>query len=161
MTSDKGFVDAGLRSWRSNMDRAGKLFGSLTSSELEIEVAPDRNRLIYIWGHLMAINDGILPLFAFGPRHYPDLEDMFVAKPDRAVEALPGPAALLNMWTKLDTALWQEFQKLSPSDWLDRHQGISPEDFIREPHRNKYSSLLGRTAHLGYHLGQANLAVRK
>ena len=160
MNSDK-FVDSGLRSWRSNMDRAGKFFSFLTSSELETEVAPGRNRLIYIWGHLTAINDGLLPLFALGPRRFPDLERIFVAKPDRAVQTIPDSAALQAMWTELDTAIWQSFQKLSPSDWLDRHQGISQEDFILEPHRNKYSSLLGRTAHLAYHLGQANLALRK
>ena len=41
-----------------------------------------------------------------------------------------------------------------------RHEGISPEDFVAEPHRNRYSSLLGRTAHLAYHYGQAILANR-
>lgn len=61
MTPEQTFVDAALRGWRSNMDRAGKLFGSLTSDELELQVAPSRNRLIYIWGHLSASNDAILP----------------------------------------------------------------------------------------------------
>ena len=76
MTPEQTFVDAALRSWRSNMDRAWKLFGSLTPDELELEVAPTRNRLIYIWGHLSASNDAILPLFGFGPRRFPDLERM-------------------------------------------------------------------------------------
>jgi hypothetical protein len=40
-------------------------------------------------------------------------------------------------------------------------QGISPEDFVREPPRNRYTSLLGRTAHLAYHYGQAVLAKHK
>ena len=61
MTPEQTFVDAALRSWRSNMDRAGKLFGALTPEELELQVAPTRNRLIYIWGHLSASNDAILP----------------------------------------------------------------------------------------------------
>ena len=161
MTPEQTFVDAALRSWRSNMDRAGKLFGSLTPEELELQVAPTRNRLIYIWGHLTALNDAILPLFGFGPRRYPHLDKMFVTNPDRAVARILSGLELRDIWTQLDVALWEEFQKLSPSDWLQRHQGVSPEDFIREPHRNRYASLLGRTAHLAYHFGQAMLAQRK
>lgn len=160
MTREQALVDSALRSWRSNMDRAGKSFGSLTSDELELEVAPSRNRLVYIWGHLASFNDGILPLFGFGPRRYPDLDKMFVSQPDRTVaKILTGPE-LKSVWTKLDTLLWAEFQKLSPSKWLQRHQGVSVEDFVREPHRNRYASLLGRTAHLAYHYGQAILAQR-
>jgi hypothetical protein len=34
-----------------------QFFSSLTSEELELEVAPARNRLVYIWGHLTAVND--------------------------------------------------------------------------------------------------------
>jgi len=35
---------------------------------------------------------------------------------------------------------------------------VSEEDFAKEPHRNRFTMLLGRTAHLGFHLGQAVLA---
>lgn len=158
MTSEQAFLDAALRNWRSNMDRAGKFFNSLTSDELELEVAPARNRLIYIWGHLTAINDAMIPLFGFGPKRYPRLHETFVSQPDRAISPLLSGSELNEIWTEVDVVLWTEFQKLSPADWLDRHQGVSPEDFIREPHRNRYASLLGRTVHLAYHFGQANLA---
>ena len=160
MTPEQTFVDSALRSWRSNMDRVGKLFGSLTPEELELQVAPTRNRLIYIWGHLTAFNDAILPLFGLGPRRFPDLERMFVKNPDRAVTQIICGPELKEIWMQLDVALWEEFQKLLPADWLQRHQGVSAEDFVREPHRNRYASLLGRTAHLAYHLGQALLAQR-
>ena len=70
MTTEQAFLDAALRNWRSNMDRASKFFSSLTSEELELEVAPARNRIVYIWGHLTALNDAILPLFGFGQRRY-------------------------------------------------------------------------------------------
>jgi hypothetical protein len=49
---------------------------------------------------------------------------------------------------------------LSPSEWLERHAAVSEEDFAREPHRNRFTVLLGRTGHLAYHLGQAMLAKR-
>lgn len=141
------------------MDRAGKFFRALSAEELELEVAPARNRLIYIWGHLTALNDAMLPLFGFGPRRYPHLAEIFVSAPDRALAQVPGGSDLSQIWSELDVALWTEFQRLSPAEWLQRHQGVSPEDFIREPHRNRYASLLGRTAHLAYHFGQATLAV--
>ena len=161
MTPERVFLDAALRSWRSNMDRASKFFSSLTREELELEVAPARNRIVYIWGHLTAVNDAILPLFGFGQRRYPELDNTFVAPVDHAVLQIPSGSELNQIWTELDLVLWAEFQKLSPSEWLQRHEGISPEDFVREPHRNRYASLLGKTAHLAYHYGQAILAKRR
>src|ERR1700756_5592982 len=115
----------------------------------------------YIWGHLTASNDAILPLFGFGPRRFPDLERMFVKNPDRAIATILCGPDLREIWIELDVALWEQFQQLSPPDWLQRHQAVSPEEFLREPHRNRYASLLGRTAHLAYHFGQAILALRK
>jgi hypothetical protein len=161
MTPEQTFVDSALRGWRSNMDRAGKFFGSLTREELQLEVAPARNRLIYIWGHLTAINDTMLPLFGFGLRRFPGLDEAFVSQPDHAASHILTGPELKEIWTQLDVLLWAEFLKLSPSEWLQRHQSISPEDFVREPHRNRYASLLGRTAHLAYHYGQAVLAKHK
>ena len=152
MTPEQILVDAALRSWRSNMDRASKFFASLTLEELELEVAPARNRLVYIWGHLTALNDAIFPLFGFGQRRYPELDSTFVSAVDHAVLQIPIGSEL--------NQIWAEFQKLSPAEWLERHQGISPEEFVREPHRNRYASLLGRTAHLAYHYGQVVLAKR-
>jgi hypothetical protein len=67
MIPEQSFVDSALRTWRSNTDRASNFFGSLSEEELELRVAPSRNRLIYILGHLTAMNDTILPLFGFGP----------------------------------------------------------------------------------------------
>lgn len=160
MTPEQTFVDSALRSWRSNMDRAGKFFGSLSEEELEIEVAPSRNRLIYIWGHLTAMNDSILPLFGFGPRRHPELDGMFVSQPDRSVSPILSGPELKEIWRELDVLLWTKFQNLTPSEWLQRHEAVSPEEFLREPHRNRYASLLGRTAHLAYHFGQAMLAKR-
>jgi len=43
-------------------ERADKLFGALSPGELEHEVAPGKNRLIYLWGHLAAVNDALFPL---------------------------------------------------------------------------------------------------
>ena len=110
MTPEQVFLDAALRNWRSNMDRASKFFSSLTSDELELEVAPARNRLVYIWGHLTAVNDAILPLFGFGQRRYPELDNTFVSPVDHAVLQIPSGSELNQIWTELDLVLWAEFQ---------------------------------------------------
>jgi hypothetical protein len=61
MTAEQTFVDSALRSWRSNADRAGKFFGSLTNEELELQVAPTRNRLIYIGDRIGCRSLGAVP----------------------------------------------------------------------------------------------------
>jgi len=38
------------------------------AGQLEQQVAPGKNRLIYLWGHLTAVNDGLLPLLGIGER---------------------------------------------------------------------------------------------
>ena len=68
MTLETSLIDSALRNWQSNVDRAGKLFGNLTQEQLLQEVSPGKNRLIYLWGHLTAFNDALIPLLGFGPR---------------------------------------------------------------------------------------------
>ena len=46
---------ATLKLWQNGVDQAGKLFSGLTEEALEREVAPGKNRLIYLWGHLLEI----------------------------------------------------------------------------------------------------------
>jgi hypothetical protein len=88
------------------------------------------------------------------------LDSTFVSPVDHTVLEVPSASELNQIWAELDLVLWAEFKKLSPSEWLQRHQNISPQDFVQEPRRNRYASLLGRTAHLAYHYGQAILAKR-
>ena len=77
-------IDSAVRAWKSNADRIDKFFGALSPEQLEQEIAPGRNRLIYLWGHVAALNDGLFPLVGLGPRLYPEMEVMFIANPDRA-----------------------------------------------------------------------------
>ena len=67
MTTEKSLIDAALRGWKFNVDRAEELFGGLSLEQLEQEVAPGKNRLIYLWGHLAAVNDRLLPLLGMIP----------------------------------------------------------------------------------------------
>ena len=62
MANDPSFVALGLKSWKTQIDRADKLFQSLSSEEVLREIAPGRNRVLYLWGHLTAVHDAMLPL---------------------------------------------------------------------------------------------------
>jgi hypothetical protein len=157
MTEEEKFVDAALRSWKSNADRVEAFFHALTDEQLEQEIAPGRNRLIYLWGHLASVSDGMLPLLGIGPRLHPELEAMFISSPDRSGATLPSASELKQAAAEIDRALWDAFNQWSPTDWLAKHSAVSDEDFQKEPHRNRFSVLLSRTAHMSFHYGQAIL----
>jgi hypothetical protein len=161
MTTEKSLIDSAIRGWKSNVERAEKLFEGLSSEQLEQEVAPGRNRLIYLWGHLAAANDGLLSLLAIGERLHPEFDAMFTSNPDKSVPLIVSGPSLKAAWQEIHQKLWDGISKFSASDWAQRHTAVSEEDFEREPHRNRFAVLLGRTAHLAYHVGQATLARLK
>src|SRR5277367_2874268 len=157
MSTEKSLIDSALRAWKSNVEQAEKLFGALSPEQLEQEVAPGKNRLIYLWGHLAAVNDRLLPLLGIGERLHPEFDAVFISNPDKSVPVTVTEQSLKSAWQEINQKLWEGFAKFSASDWTQRHTAVSAEDFEREPHRNRFGVLLGRTAHLAYHLGQAAL----
>jgi hypothetical protein len=161
MTTDKSLIDSALRGWKSNVERADKLFVDLSPEQLEQEVAPGKNRLIYLWGHLAAANDALLPLLGIRERLHHEFDGMFISNPDKSVPLTVSGESLKAAWQEINQKLWEGFLSFSPSDWAHRHTAASEEDFEREPHRNRFTVLLGRTAHLAYHMGQATLARPK
>ncbi len=159
MSNEAMFVDLGLRNWRAGIDRADKFFGGQSEEDLQRALAPGKNRLIYIWGHLTAVNDALLPLLGFGPRLHPELDGMFIKNPDRSVETILSGADVKRCWTEINESLSKHFQALTPAQWLERHTSVSEADFAREPHRNRFNVLLNRMGHLTEHLGQAILVA--
>jgi len=115
----------------------------------------------YLWGHLAAVNDRLLPLLGIGARLHPEFDDMFISNPDKSVQLMVSGQSLKAAWQEINQNLWNGFAKFSASDWAQRHTAVSEEDFKREPHRNRFTVLLARTAHLAYHLGQATVAPAK
>ena len=107
------------------------------------------------------MNDALLPLLGIGERLHPEFDGMFVSNPDRSVQLTVSGQSLKTAWQEINQKLWEGFSKFSASDWAHRHAAVSEEDFEREPHRNRFTALLGRTAHLAYHVGQATLARPK
>src|SRR5277367_3563378 len=160
MTNDQLLESGALNVWKANIDRADKLFSNLTAEQLQKEIAPGKNRLIYLWGHLTAVHDGMLPLLGFGPRLHAELDASFISKPDKNVADLPSTEDVKKSWHEVNEKLREGFAKLSAVDWLQKHGAVSEEDFAKEPLRNRFAILLSRTNHLAYHLGQATLATK-
>jgi hypothetical protein len=150
-------VDAGVRMWQTGVDRATKLFGGLSDEAWEKEVAPGKNRLIYLYGHLLAVSDAMIAQLRVGERLHPELDALFLKAADRTVE-LPSAGKLKQWWDEVHELLKERMAALSAEEWAERHGVVSEEEFAKEPHRNRFTLLLGRAGHLGYHLGQAVLA---
>ena len=158
MTPEQQLIDSTLRAWKFNADRVETFFSALSEEQLQREIAPGRNRLLYLWGHVASINDAMLPLLGIGPRLHPELDAMFVANPDRSVATLLSGAEVKRIAGEIDRALLSAFSKWSAAEWLAKHTAVSDEDFVREPHRNRFSVLLSRNTHMAFHYGQAILA---
>ena len=84
MKPEEALVTSTLNSWKNWIERADKSFSPLTEDQLQKEVAPGKNRLIYLVGHLTAVHDRMLPLLDLGPRLHPELDTPFLSNPDRA-----------------------------------------------------------------------------
>ena len=85
---------------------------------------------------------------------------MFVSNPDWTVPTILLGEDLKIIWQETSEILWTGFSRLSVADWLQKHGAVSEEVFLRELHRNRFTVLLSRTAHIAYHLGQAKLWER-
>lgn len=147
-------VRMNLNAWDAQIKRASSFFNGLSDEELYQEIAPGKNRAIYLLGHLVAIHDGMLSLLGIGNRDYEQLDNAFVKSPDKAVEHLPEPKDLRAYWTNVNDILNRQFNSLLAEEWLHKHTAVSEADFEKEPHRNRLNVLISRTNHLAYHLGQ-------
>ena len=160
MGNEGSYAALGLKIWKSQIERADKLFGGLSSKEVLREIAPGRNRLLYLWGHLTAIHDAMLPLLGLGERLHPEFDVVFVSNPDKSQAVIPSHEQVRPAWNAINGELWKGFEKMSWSDWLERHSAVSAEDFAKDGSRNRFAILLSRTNHLSYHLGQAVLGLK-
>ena len=148
------FIAMAIKAWDIQISRADKFFNALDDQSIQKEIAPGKNRIIYLLGHLIAVNDGMITLFGKGERAYAHLDEAFVKNPDRSGLASPDAAALKQHWKTSNEQLSKLFASMTPEDWFGKHTSMTEEDLTREPTRNKLSVLLNRTNHVAYHLGQ-------
>jgi len=160
MTSHEVPAKVAINSWRLVVGRADEIFSRLTEDQLLREVAPGKNRVIYLWGHLVAVHDRMFSILGLGPRLHPDLDAVFIDNPDKAVAEIPSVGQLKQCWDEVNEKLLSQFQSLSADEWLLQHRAMSEEDYAKDPTRNRLAVLLNRTNHLSYHLGQVTLALK-
>lgn len=156
MEQSRILADMALKAWNQQISRAEKFFDALSDEDFQKQVAPGKNGISYLMGHLVSSNDGMMVLFGFGPRLYPSFENIFSKNPDRAV-AQPPVADIRKAWKETHATLATHFDKLSVDQWLDKHTAMTAEDLAKEPTRNKLSVLISRTNHVSYHMGQLAL----
>lgn len=155
------FIKMVLDAWHTQVKHTDDLFNSLPDDQLFNEIAPGRNRGIYLLGHLIAVHDRMLPLLGFGDQRYPNLYKTFVEGADKAETNLPPVEDLRDYWKETNNLLSEQFVKLSVAEWFQKHNAVSETDFAKEPHRNKLNIVINRTNHLANHLGQLLLLKKR
>jgi len=143
-----------LNAWQLYVDRSSKLINSLTDDQLLKEIAPGKNRGIYLVGHLAAIHDVMPEILGLGKRAFPVLQPIFLEAPDKSGEQIPSIKELKQIWTSVHDRLKNEFAKMTPESWFRRHESMTDADFEKDPTRNKLAVLQNRTNHFSYHFGQ-------
>ncbi len=158
MTHEEILAAAALKSWKQVLGQFDKNLAAFTDADLQRHVAPGRNRLYYLLGHLTAVHDRLLPMLFIGERLHPELDEAFITNPDGAIADPVSAADLRQAWTAINTQLTAAFAGLSPQDWLHKHTAVSDDDFAADPTRNRLAVVLSRTNHLSFHTGQLILA---
>lgn len=140
--------------WNASLKSCDNLLITLTDEVLQKQIAPNKNRGIYLLGHLIAVHDDMLILLDMGEKIYPELNEPFLKLADNLETKMPSVTELRTYWTTQCEILKQKFDALTPNQWFEKHTAVSQEEFEKEPHRNKLNIIITRTTHLQYHIGQ-------
>ncbi|MCW3119568.1 MAG: hypothetical protein JWM28_3650 [Chitinophagaceae bacterium] len=154
MDQNQAMVKMVFDRWNALIKNFSTSLDALTDEQLQHEIAPGRNRGIYLLGHLIAVHDDLTRLLDFGDKLYPELVKPFLESPDKIIAEIPSAKELRAAWSTMNETLNQNFDKMQTNDWFQKHTAVSDEDFAKEPHRNKLNIMLTRGSHLAYHHGQ-------
>jgi hypothetical protein len=160
MEKDKIIIDQLLGQWDSTIEKITQQFDALATWAIDEEVAPGRNTVLFIIGHLAVFQDRMIEAMELGERFFPELDEFF-ANPQNTQTLYPGFIELREKWITVSQYLAKAFRKLNIDDWLSKHHYVSESDFLREPHRNKLAILISRYAHIYSHMGQLRLVKQK
>lgn len=155
------FAQTVVASWKQNLDRLDVLFAAVSDDDLQKPIAPGKNRLFYLLGHMAAVHDRMLPLLRLGARLHPELDQAFLVDPDGTAPDTVSAAALRTAWKDVNSTLTAAMEALPAAAWLERHEAVSADDFAKEPLRNRLAVLLSRSAHVQFHTGQIRLVVKQ
>lgn len=151
------FVQMAMNAWNTQVKRADTLFSNLSDAQLLQQIAPGRNRGVYLVGHLAAVHDRMFELLGIGERKYKNMDDAFISNPDKnGVELMP-VADVRKAWKETNERLAAAFSAMQPEEWFTKHTQMTEEDLAKEPTRNRLSVLISRTDHMAYHAGRVAL----
>ncbi|TFF39140.1 DinB family protein [Mucilaginibacter psychrotolerans] len=148
------FVTMALQGWNTHVARAEKYFDALSDTDFQKTIAPGKNRIIYLYGHLTSYHDLLIETLGIGEALYPELTPAFLRTPDGPGVDAYTVGELKQYWVDVHSRLSQLFAALPAEDWFKRHNAMTDEDFAKDPTRNRLSVLLSRTNHIAYHFGQ-------
>jgi DinB superfamily len=146
-----------ISAWDAQNNQLNKLLNEFSDEQWQKEIAPGKNRGIYLLGHLIAVSDAMFPILGFQDRLFPALEPVFIFHPDKAGVDMPSIAELKEKLRVVNARMKDHIQSTTTAQWFERHMSVSPEDFAKEPHRNKLNIIINRTGHMAYHIGQLRL----
>ena len=156
METQTAIISQLITQWNKDVAAITAIFEKYNDETAYAEVAPGRNSVIYLLGHMIAVHDRIIEALESGERLHANLDKPFLSDAD-AKSGYPSYTQLLTDWKKLNEKLTAVFAGQTPNDWLSRHHYVSEADFSKEPHRNRLAILISRLTHLSTHLGQLKL----
>ena len=158
MTNEEILGVTVLNSWKLVINRFNKTLSELSDEHLQRQVAPGRNRVFYLLGHLTAMHDRMFPLLGLGDRLHPELDDAYITNADKVLVDPLSAIELRRAWNEVNDKLTAAFERFTLEDWLQKHAAVSDEDFIKDPMRNRLAVVMNRTNHASFHSGQVVLA---
>lgn len=147
-----------LNSWKQVISRFDKGLAARSDDDLQKQVAPGKNRLYYLVGHLTAVHDRLFALLGIGERLHPELDEPFISSPDQPGNNPVAASELRKAWSEVNGKLTAALESFTPAEWLKKHTEVSDEDFAKDPTRNRLAVVISRTNHASFHSGQAVLA---
>src|SRR5580700_8502475 len=131
MTNEEILRVTVLNSWKLAISRLGKTLSELSDEQLQQHVAPGKNRVFYLLGHLTAMHDRMFPLLGLGDRLNPELDEPYIANPDRVVADPLSATELRRAWPEVNSRLAAALERFTLEDWLHKHTAVSDEEFVK------------------------------
>ena len=78
MNTNQTFLKMIFDRWYASVKNCDTLINTLSDEQLQKEIAHNKNRGIYLLGHLIAVNDDMLMLLDMGEKLYPELFKPFI-----------------------------------------------------------------------------------
>ena len=98
-------------SWKLVISRFDKTLSELSDEQLQRQVAPGKNRVFYLLGHLTATHDRMFPLLGLGDRLHPELDDTYITNPDKALGDPLSVTELRSAWAEVNDILTKAFRR--------------------------------------------------